>query len=340
LEHDTAVTLSDMPQFTCCANGTEIPGQSAWIVASIPAATQCYQLPLNLASNVWVLNEVAWAGTSNQGSCSNGTNTNSNGIFQLPNTTGTSCTYQGGTGNDLSCRFSGNVFGMYDTAFNWLTPVSWSARNWIARQTGNTQGSSPTFTSPIDSHFVLGQSVPSTMDYTLHGATPTTTDFRNAQVSGWIGSNTNTTDGMTAGVNWASLVASTANVIAGANPVVPTYTVSGTISGAPNNSSGIAVNLGGATTQSTFTGSTGVYGFYNLVSGSYAVTPTLAGCTFTPAPPAAVTVSGANATQDFTAACAVPGPTPAAAHIGGIGPSATGAVAPLHAPKQKKPKKP
>jgi hypothetical protein len=57
-----------------------------------------------------------------------------------------------------------------------------------------------------------------------------------------------------------------------------------------------------------------------LANGSYTVAPTLAGCMFTPTPPAPVVVSNANAVQNFNAACAAPGPTPAAVHVGHIGP--------------------
>jgi hypothetical protein len=79
-----------------------------------------------------------------------------------------------------------------------------------------------------------------------------------------------------------------------------TYAISGTVSGAV--SSGVTVSLSGAATASTTTDSSGNYSFSGLADGSYAVTPSLAGYSFTPAS-LAVAVSGASVTgRNFTSA--------------------------------------
>jgi len=79
---------------------------------------------------------------------------------------------------------------------------------------------------------------------------------------------------------------------------VPTYSISGTVSGAVT--SGVTMNLTGAKTASTTTGTGGTYTFSGLANGSYTVTPSLSGYTFSPAS-TAVTISNANQTNiNFT----------------------------------------
>jgi carboxypeptidase family protein len=78
---------------------------------------------------------------------------------------------------------------------------------------------------------------------------------------------------------------------------VPTYTITGTISGAGG--SGATVKLTGAATATATANSSGVYTFSGVANGSYTVTPTKTGYVFTPASQA-VTVSGANATANFS----------------------------------------
>ena len=80
----------------------------------------------------------------------------------------------------------------------------------------------------------------------------------------------------------------------------PTWSISGTISGA--GSQGITVALGGPRTASTTTDTTGHFAFTGLANGSYTLTPALAGYTFTPAT-RSVSVRDADVGgQDFAAA--------------------------------------
>jgi hypothetical protein len=78
-----------------------------------------------------------------------------------------------------------------------------------------------------------------------------------------------------------------------------TFTLSGTISGVGG--LGATVNLTGAKTASTTANIFGQYSFTGLTNGSYTVTPTKTGYAMTPTS-RAVTISGANATANFTSA--------------------------------------
>ncbi len=86
----------------------------------------------------------------------------------------------------------------------------------------------------------------------------------------------------------------------------PTHAISGAVSGAVT--SGVTVTLSGASSATTTTGANGAYSFTGLADGSYTVTPSLAGHTFTPAS-LAVTVAGADVTGRSFVAAAVPPPT-------------------------------
>jgi len=81
------------------------------------------------------------------------------------------------------------------------------------------------------------------------------------------------------------------------NPSGSTFSISGTISGSGGN--GATVALSGTSSATVTASSTGTYSFSNLANGSYTVTPSHSGYIFTPASQA-VTVSGANATANFT----------------------------------------
>jgi hypothetical protein len=79
----------------------------------------------------------------------------------------------------------------------------------------------------------------------------------------------------------------------------PTYSIAGTVSGAVV--AGVTMTLGGAASGSASTNASGNYSFGGLADGSYTVTPTLPGYSFSPTS-TAVTVAGANVTgRNFTA---------------------------------------
>ncbi len=81
-----------------------------------------------------------------------------------------------------------------------------------------------------------------------------------------------------------------------------TYSISGTVSGAT--ASGVTINLTGTATATTTTATDGTYSFSGLANGSYTVTPSKTGYTFSPTS-ASVTISGANQTgKNFTATAA------------------------------------
>jgi hypothetical protein len=82
-----------------------------------------------------------------------------------------------------------------------------------------------------------------------------------------------------------------------ASAVVHTYAISGTVTGG----SSVLVTLSGAGAGTTTTDSSGKYNFSGLVNGSYTVTPSKEGYSFSPTN-RLVTVDGADATEkDFTA---------------------------------------
>lgn len=72
-------------------------------------------------------------------------------------------------------------------------------------------------------------------------------------------------------------------------PTTSAYSISGTVTGA----SGVAMSLAGASTASTIADASGNYSFANLANGSYTVTPSRTGYTFSPTSLSA-NVNGAN----------------------------------------------
>lgn len=85
-----------------------------------------------------------------------------------------------------------------------------------------------------------------------------------------------------------------------------TFSISGTVSGAISN--GVSIALGGASSATTTTNSSGAYTFSSLAAGSYTLTPSLTGYSFSPTS-LSPTISTANITgQNFTST-ALPPPT-------------------------------
>lgn len=92
---------------------------------------------------------------------------------------------------------------------------------------------------------------------------------------------------------------STGNNFTATANTIPTYSISGTVSN--TGALLVTMTLTGDNSGSTITDSKGNYSFPNLLNGSYTVTPSLSGHTFTPAN-ISLTVNNADITgQDFTA---------------------------------------
>ena len=82
-----------------------------------------------------------------------------------------------------------------------------------------------------------------------------------------------------------------------------TYTLSGTVTGPWVEN--VLVSLGGAATATTRTSAIGAYSFQGLYSGSYTVTPALAGYSYSPSGPSVV-IGSSPVTQNFTATSSTP----------------------------------
>jgi hypothetical protein len=122
-----------------------------------------------------------------------------------------------------------------------------------------------------------------------------------------------------------NVTVSGANISAGMNftATALTFSVSGTISPAAGGS-GATVTLSGAAVATTTTDSAGNYTFTGLSNGTYAVTPSLTGYTFSPGVQSA-TVNGANVTGlNFTATAQT---APTFSISGTISPTLSGAGA-------------
>ena len=88
--------------------------------------------------------------------------------------------------------------------------------------------------------------------------------------------------------------------------VAPTYTLSGTVTGATLQN--VLITLSGAGNATTQTDASGNYSFTGLANGSYTVTPSLTGYTFSPTS-TDVSISDADATAGNFVSTAVPAPT-------------------------------
>ena len=92
-------------------------------------------------------------------------------------------------------------------------------------------------------------------------------------------------------------------------PPPATFSLGGTVTPSVNGS-GATMNLTGAAAASTIVDVNGNYSFAGIANGSYIVTPSKTGFTFTPATQS-ITINGANATAiDFTAQAPAPPPPP------------------------------
>jgi hypothetical protein len=92
------------------------------------------------------------------------------------------------------------------------------------------------------------------------------------------------------------ILASACGGSADPSPPAGTYTIAGTVT----NSSSVTVSLSGAATAQTTTSASGTYSFTGLAAGSYLVTPTKTGYSFSPAS-RSVTLAADSAGNDFAA---------------------------------------
>ena len=185
----------------------------------------------------------------------------------------------------------------------------------VTSLTANSSGNNFTATAIPVPHSISGTvsgaiSAGVTMTLTGGGTTPTTTTASDGSYSFagvYDGTYTVTPSltGYTFNPNSSSVTMNGAN-ITGKNYVssvyvAPTYSLSGTITAAWVD--GVTVTLGGDANATTTTNASGNYSFANLPAGTYTVTPSLTGYTYSPST-SSVPVN-ANATQNFTASSAV-----------------------------------
>jgi len=85
--------------------------------------------------------------------------------------------------------------------------------------------------------------------------------------------------------------------------MLPTFTISGTVTPAALGT-GVTLNLTGGATMSTSTDANGNYAFAGLFNGQYTVTPSKSGVSFAPASQV-VTITVANVTANFTASSGI-----------------------------------
>ncbi|MDE2294136.1 MAG: carboxypeptidase regulatory-like domain-containing protein [Gammaproteobacteria bacterium] len=203
--------------------------------------------------------------------------------------TGTTTTAANGT-----YTFSGLAAGNY-TVTPSLSGYTFSpAATAVAISTANVAGKNFTASAVVTPTYAISGAVSgavaSGVTITLSGAgTGTTTTAANGTYtfSGLAAGNYTVTpslSGYTFSPTATAVAISTANVtgqnFTSSAVVVPTYSISGTVSGAWV--SGVTVTLSGAHAAVTSTDSSGNYGFSGLAAGNYTVTPSLNGYTFTP----------------------------------------------------------
>ena len=135
--------------------------------------------------------------------------------------------------------------------------------------------------------------------YTQFNAKPTSTTYACRPYTS-SGNETCTHSSPSAGTWWAGVygyAAGSYTITATITTSTATYTISGSVG-----TSSATVNLTGAATKTTTSDSSGNYSFTGLANGTYTVTPSKTGCTFSPTSQN-VTINGANKTANFTASC-------------------------------------
>jgi inhibitor of cysteine peptidase len=205
--------------------------------------------------------------------------------------------------------FAGLVNGSYTvtpgkTGYT-FTPPSKSVTISNASMTG--QNFTATAVYSISGTVTSGGSALSGVTMTLSGgaaATTTTDASGNYTFAGLVSGSYTVTPGKT-GYTFtptsSAVTISSANVIAQNFTATAVYSISGTVTSGGSALSGVTMTLSGGAAATTTTDASGNYTFVGLVNGSYTVTPSKTGYTFTP-PSKSVTISNANMTaQNFTA---------------------------------------
>jgi hypothetical protein len=215
-------------------------------------------------------------------------------------------TGEGGSNATVTADASGNftIPGVIDGSYT-VTPTKNGATFSPTKQTVTVSGSNVTginFTATaIPTWSISGAVSPASLGanvtVSLSGTSSATTttdasgNFSFANLVNGSYTVTPSKTGVTFSPSSQNITVSGANVT-GVNFTIPTWTISGTLSPA-SNSSGATVALTGTSSASTTADSSGNYTFSGLLNGSYTVTPSKAGFTFTP-PNQGVTISNAN----------------------------------------------
>jgi hypothetical protein len=208
--------------------------------------------------------------------------------------------------------FAGLVNGSYTvtpskTGYT-FTPASKSVTISSANVTG--QNFATTAVYSISGTVTSGGSALSRVTMTLSGtasATTTTDTSGNYSFTGLVnGSYTVTPSktGYTFTPTSKSVTISSANVAGENFTATAVYSISGTVTAGGSALSGVTMTLSGTASATTTTDASGNYSFTGLVNGSYTVTPSKTGYTFTPTSKS-VTISSANVTAQNFAATAV-----------------------------------
>ncbi|HPS77444.1 MAG TPA: hypothetical protein PLS53_04750 [Thermoanaerobaculaceae bacterium] len=236
--------------------------------------------------------------------------------------TGTTTTGTGGT-----YTFSGRANGSYTVTPSLsgytFSPVSSAATVSGANVTGVnfTSSAAPTYSisGTVSGAIAAGVTISLTGAATATTTTATGGTYTFAGLANGSYTVTPSLSGYTFSPTSTAVTISSANqtgkdFVATAVPV--TYSISGTVSGAI--AAGVTMSLTGAATATTTTATGGTYTFAGLANGSYTVTPSLSGYTFSPTS-TAVTISGANQTGKNFTSTAVSGDTPLTSGVGVAG---------------------
>lgn len=302
----TATTATDGSySFTGLANGnyTVTPSKTGYIFNPITLSVSVS------GANATGKNFTATASTASTYSISGAVSGASDVTITLSgDNTGSVVTGAGG-----AYAFSGLVAGSY-TVTPSLAGYTFSPTNIAITLTANSTANDFTATAIPVAHSISGAVSGATaagVTITVTGtatATATTDASGNYTVTGlYDGSYTVTPSktGYTFTPNSTVVTMSGANVTgknftATAN-IAPTYTLSGAVSGPYVE--GVTITMSGDGSGTAFTNASGNYSFANLPAGTYTLTPSQAGYTYSPAAPAVVV--SADTVQNFTASSAV-----------------------------------